>query len=108
VPGCPSLVYVGSRCEAHKAQAQDDRRPTAGRRGYDYAWQQKRARFLRLHPWCADPFEIHAGRAVRAQVVDHKMARRRGGSDDDENLQALCTRCHNRKTDQVDGGWGNG
>jgi 5-methylcytosine-specific restriction endonuclease McrA len=30
-------------------------------------------------------------------TIDHKVSVYRGGSDDDENLQALCRRCNSRK-----------
>jgi len=53
-------------------------------------------RFLRLNPLCADPFEKHAnaGRIEAAKEVHHRKAKRAGGTDDDENLQALCKKCH--------------
>jgi 5-methylcytosine-specific restriction protein A len=30
--------------------------------------------------------------------VDHKIPRRQGGTDDDENLECLCDTCHARKS----------
>jgi 5-methylcytosine-specific restriction endonuclease McrA len=33
-----------------------------------------------------------------ASSVDHIVARYRGGTDDESNLRAICTRCHNTKT----------
>ena len=47
--------------------------------------------FLRANPLCAS-----CGRA--ASEVDHIKAKRIGGEDDDENLQALCKSCHSSKT----------
>ncbi|WP_084537340.1 HNH endonuclease [Nocardia puris] len=35
---------------------------------------------------------------VHATEVDHKVNRRSGGSDALENLQAVCSHCHRRKT----------
>lgn len=54
--------------------------------------------FLRQHPLCVDPFGVHCGTLVPATDVDHVVARRAGGSERDDNLQALCHGCHTRKT----------
>lgn len=37
-------------------------------------------------------------------MVDHILAKRKGGTDDPSNFQSLCRTCHNRKTNAVDGG----
>ncbi len=83
-------------------------RPTSGARGYGGRWQRLARMFLRRHPLCADPFGIHAaGRGVvAAECIDHIVPLRRGGSNDESNLQALCTSCHARKTVLHDGGFG--
>jgi 5-methylcytosine-specific restriction endonuclease McrA len=57
-----------------------------------------RAMFLRRHPLCADPFEMHGGRPVVATEVDHIQPLSRGGGHEWENLQALCKSCHSKKT----------
>lgn len=41
-----------------------------------------------------------------ARHVDHVVPRRAGGSDAPANLQLLCGRCHSRKTNLRDGGFG--
>jgi 5-methylcytosine-specific restriction protein A len=33
-----------------------------------------------------------------ASEVDHVVAKARGGSDDEANLQAICSACHAKKT----------
>lgn len=111
-PGCIELVRRGKYCPRHaraaawakvasgavnKDKKHDATRPSAAERGYDYAWQQTRASFLAHHPFC-----IVCGQ--KATHVDHIVARRRGGSDDESNLQALCASCHSRKTATIDGG----
>jgi len=65
--------------------------------------------FLRAHPLCADPFGVHAerGELVAATEVDHIVSRKRGGADDESNLQALCKSCHSRKT-ALESGWRRG
>ena len=83
-------------------------RPTSGARGYGGRWQRLARMFLRRHPLCADPFGVHAAERgiVPAECVDHIVPLRRGGSNDESNLQALCTSCHARKTVLHDGGFG--
>ena len=83
-------------------------RPTTAARGYGGRWQRLARMFLRRHPLCADPFDIHAAerRIEAAECVDHVVPLRHGGSNDESNLQALCTSCHARKTVLHDGGFG--
>jgi 5-methylcytosine-specific restriction protein A len=66
--------------------------------------------FLARHPVCVDPFRVHGqhGEVAAASEVDHITPIDQGGTDDDENLEALCKPCHSRKTAQRDGRWGRG
>jgi len=82
---------------------------SASARGYGVEWRRLAKWFLQRHPLCNDPFGSHAGegRIVAAEVVDHIVPRKRGGTDDISNLQALCYRCHSTKTAKYDGGFGN-
>lgn len=84
-----------SKCPQH-LRAADHERPNATDRGYDSRWRKLRARFLQAHPWCREC--LREGRKTRAQVVDHVIPKRSGGTDKWENLQALCASCHSRKT----------
>lgn len=109
-PGCPELVRSGRYCDEHQVETrhlQDALRGTSAERGYGYAWQQLRRAYLRSHPMCMDPFGAHKRDhiSVLATDVDHITPRRAGGTDAEENLQALCHSCHSRKTDQHDGGF---
>lgn len=64
-------------------------------RGYGYAWQQARERFLRLHPLCV--MCEAEGRVVLASVVDHIRPHRGDMAifwDELNNWQALCKPCH--------------
>lgn len=100
-PGCRGLVRDGvcSACGPRQRAAQrehDERRGTAAQRGYGARWRRVRAAYLAAHPLCVEC--ERAGRVVPATDVDHIVARRRGGSDEWSNLQALCHACHSRKT----------
>lgn len=97
--GCAKLVARG-RCEAHRlperqqkamARPYDDRRESSTKRGYGYGWQQRRRAFILRHPLCA----VCGAKAVE---VDHKIAKRLGGPDNDANCQSICRSCHARKT----------
>lgn len=75
-------------------------------------WRKLRAAVLARRPLCEDPFGTHSaiGRPVPSTVVDHVIPRstRPDLELSEQNLQALCARCHNRKTRgeqmSIDGG----
>lgn len=112
-PGCPALALKDNRyCEKHlradknRKQAQDKKRDSSCKRGYDRTWQRYRLRYLAEHPLCAN-CETR-GRIVLATVVDHKQPHK---GDiylfwKKDNHQGLCKRCHDRKTAKEDGGFG--
>ena len=77
-------------------------RGSAADRGYDAFWRRRRLVVLARDPVCK-----HSGCNQRSTQVDHVVPRRRGGTDDLENLQALCSTHHSMKTAELDGGWGN-
>lgn len=78
-----------------------DNRQTSAERGYGHSWRKLRAAYLASHPVCQ-----HCQREA-ATDVDHIIPRRKGGTDDEWNLQALCHACHSRKTVKEDGGFGH-
>ncbi|MBX3325169.1 MAG: HNH endonuclease [Nitrospira sp.] len=96
VAGCPVL----GPCPVHRRKpvslpAQrlyDDRRGSSAARGYDRQWRKLRAEYLKRFPVCR--LCTHS----KAVLVDHIRPKVQGGTDDEYNLQALCTRCHNVKT----------
>jgi len=95
--GCHALTATG-RCPAHQrapktqvSRLYDDRRGSSTQRGYGYAWQQRRKEFIKKHPFCA--------KCPRPTTdVDHRIPKSRGGSDEDSNLQPLCSFHHKQKT----------
>lgn len=89
VMGCPNT----KPCAVHGRRSYNQASSSA--RGYGYAWNVRAKAFLRAHPTC-----VMCGGP--AQVADHVIPRRAGGSDDESNLQALCRSDHNRKTGAVD------
>lgn len=98
-PGCVALVRKG-RCPAHERIAgsfADAARGTSTERGYGSAWRRLRLRVLRRDCGLCQPC-LRANRVTLAQQVDHIIPKAEGGSDDMENLEAICAPCHNVKT----------
>lgn len=98
-PGCPGIVRSGicTKCGPLRSRSDhDDRRGTAASRGYDHRWRKLRQMYLAAHPLCVECERI--GLVTAATDVDHIRAKRHGGTDDEDNLQALCHTCHSRKT----------
>lgn len=66
-------------------------------RGYGAAWQRLRGVILGrdggLCQVCA-----REGKVTLATQVDHIKPKAKGGSDDPDNLQAICVPCHEAKT----------
>lgn len=98
---CRALVHDGTtRCSAHKVAPgtfADERRGSRHERGYGSAWDKTRARILRrdagICQACAKLGHVHRG-----TEVDHVVPKAEGGSDDDSNLQTICTSAHRVKT----------
>ena len=93
-PGCPNLVTDPRKrfCTEHQKQEykrQDATRGTAAERGYNERWRIIRGRFLKRNPTC-----VQCG--APATVAHHKIRRRDGGRNTDDNLMALCQSCHSR------------
>ncbi len=103
-PGCAALANEGRYCAEHQPAAKrEDVRATANQRGYDARWQRLRLRILKRDPVCVDPFGIHAkrGEVVPSVDVDHIIAKRNGGRDEESNLRGLCHSCHSKVTAQA-------
>ena len=83
----------GSRCDACRATRPAEARGSAASRGYGRRWERLRAAILARDVFCQAE-----GCARLATQIDHRLAKRHGGSDDPSNLQGLCDSCHSRKT----------
>lgn len=105
-PGCPGLTRRGGKCGATccagRCRAQSGTQESAGRRGYDSAWRKVRDPYIAAHPVCVD-----CGAA--STIADHLDGLGPLGprGSDWSNLEAVCKRCHNRRSLQYDGAWGN-
>lgn len=73
------------------------RRDKSGRGGRP--WRRIRARILRRDNGLCQPC-WRAGRVTPAVEVDHVVNVADGGSDADDNLEAICGPCHKVKTQQ--------
>lgn len=96
--GCGELTafqYCGQHIGRRKCR---EKRGTACKRGYDRRWRKARLNYLRHHPICV--LCQAEGRVEAAIEVDHVEPHR--GSPklfwDEENWQALCRECHQKKT----------
>lgn len=67
-------------------------------RGYGYAWTKARERILKRDGYLCQPC-LQRDRPTPATQVDHVTPKAKGGTDGDENLQAICADCHKAKTE---------
>lgn len=82
-------------------------RLSANRRGYTSQWREYARNYLKAHPLCV--MCMDKGLTVASRCVDH-IKSHKGNQElfwNPENHQALCFECHNRKTAQEDGAFGN-
>lgn len=97
-PGCSELVPYGTMyCEVHISKHKHDVKTTK-EKGYNSRWRKERNRYLKKHPLCVRC--LAEQKLIKATVVDHKIPHR--GDQvlfwDENNWQALCKACHDRKT----------
>lgn len=107
-PGCSTLTH-GRRCNEHRRQERREHarnRPNPAAMGYGHEWRKASRRFLQENPLCV--LCRQAGKIRTSEVTDHIIPHK---GDmvlfwDRSNWQALCWRCHSRKTAREDGRWG--
>lgn len=91
---CAALAVNGAYCAQHT-------RPRAPKQADDFyvsaRWRRFRNWYLRQHPMCEQC--EREGRLVPADMVDHVQELRDGGAPlTEDNVQALCRKCHAVKT----------
>lgn len=100
-PGCARLVDRAGYCDEHKRDAvgwrSDSHRGNRHARGYGSEWTRIRVRILKRDCGLCQVC-LRESRITKADSVDHIVSKAEGGTDDDENLQAICTPCHAAKT----------
>ena len=102
-PACGALVTDGSGyCAAHQSDRYigkfgDKHRGSRHERGYGSSWDALRKRILSRDKGLCQP-HLKQGKYRPAREVDHIICKAEGGTDDDDNLQAICTECHKEKT----------
>lgn len=92
---CGTRYPANRECPRHPREPRPAWRTTAGTkqsRGYDATHDHLRRTILAQHPICQE-CATHA-----ATIADHIVNQKRGGTNTLDNYQALCTRCHKRKT----------
>ena len=100
----PSHRASHARSQADRNHDHDRRRGSFRERGYDARWGKARAAFLKQNPLCV--MCLHAGRPVRATVVDH-IVPHRGDQRlfwDEANWQPLCRTHHNSTKQRMERG----
>lgn len=108
VPSCAGFATHGGYCDKHqdRIRKQDQARGNSYQRGYNREWQQKRELYLQDNPLCVSCAKRKM--IMPASVVDH-IKPHKGDKAlfwDQNNWQALCESCHNRKTATEDkGAW---
>lgn len=66
-------------------------------RGYGSEWVKRRKHVLQRDMYLCQPC-LRSGRPTPAKEVDHITPKAQDGTDDYDNLQAICTECHKAKT----------
>lgn len=90
-PGCNRLTH-SRYCDQHP-HYYDRQRPSVKERGYSgKPWQAVRKQVLDRDVWCSDC------KISPADTVDHIVPKAKGGTDQLQNLRALCKSCHSKRT----------
>ena len=99
---CPNLIRgpeVCPQCQVYEktaAKEYDQQRGSSRERGYDTQWEKVRDLKASRDPLCEECLSQDRDKAL--DVVHHVIAISEGGERlSMENLQSLCTECHERK-----------
>lgn len=77
-------------------------RGTRHERGYGSKWVKLRAIILKRDNHLCQPC-LRQGRPTPAKAVDHIIPKAKGGTDDPANLECVCQKCHDAKTQAESG-----
>jgi len=70
---------------------------TTTERGYGYEWRLTRLRILNRDMYLCQVCDKQ-GKTTPATEVDHIIPKAKGGTDNEDNLQSICYRCHKDKS----------
>ena len=95
--GCRELTserYCGSHKKLEAKQYDKYRRSPSHKKRYGSSWRKIRNAFMKANPLCEICLE--EGILTPSTQAHHKRKVADGGTNDWENLQALCGSCHSR------------
>jgi 5-methylcytosine-specific restriction protein A len=90
----PCSVCYTLGCTVHERPAWGHARPVKRIGGHKL--QRLRAQLFRQHPLCV--LCLATGRTALATIRDHIIPLIEGGTETDDNIQALCQSCSDAKT----------
>ncbi|WP_081951608.1 HNH endonuclease [Pseudomonas cremoricolorata] len=101
--GCRALHRnAHGYCDTHAGIAEEKTKAWASRKGSGRGgrpWRRKREYILKRDGYlCRCDECVRLGRVREADEVDHILAVAKGGSDADDNLRAINSDCHRRKS----------
>ena len=104
-PGCPTLIQSGkgAYCEEHRKQTtrsynQYGRDPSVQQLYNSSKWKSVRDQHKRAFPLCQACLRAEPERTTAGVLVDHVIEYKPGDNFFDwDNLETLCTNCHNVK-----------
>ena len=104
--GCRNIVRGAQYCKTHdeyntanqySGWDRANQGKTAAQRGYGAAWQKTRKQILKRDGYLCQPCK-QRGLIVPAEMVDHRINKKAGGTDAPSNLESICRPCHAIKT----------
>lgn len=100
VIGCGGLTKERNGfCDKHQGESwqQHQAKRTPTQRGYGPEWRKLRALIMERDGYLCQECK-RAGYIKPAYAVDHIKSKGEGGTDDPQNLEAICKKCHYQKT----------
>ncbi|MCP3681834.1 MAG: HNH endonuclease [bacterium] len=97
-PGCRKYAEKRGRCGDHQPEAwASNKGKSRHERGYGSRWDKLRLKVLKRDRYLCMVCR-HDGILTKANQVDHIINKAQGGTDNSDNLQAICDNCHTKKT----------